>query len=290
MNQLKEIMEQFDLVEGFNETFLPAVRLFRTERETPRSPLIYDPGLCIIAQGHKTVYLGGKSFSYDAGNYLVTSLTMPTEVEAYASPEKPLLGLYIHIDMPLLHELIAQLGQEQPISHDTILPRAIGPAPLAPEMVDVVARLLRCLKSKTESRILGHGLLRETLFRALEGGQAPVLYALASSNSNFARVARALKMIQNDYAESLDVEGLATQANMSISAFHRAFKEVTSESPLQYLKKIRLAKARDYIVQDGMKAYIAADKVGYESASQFSREFKRHFGQSPAEIMREIRL
>lgn len=289
MNELKVILEQYDLVEGFNETYLPSVRLFRTEQETPRSPLIYDPGLCIIAQGHKTVYLGGKSFSYDAGNYLVTSLTMPTEVESYASPEKPLLGLYIHIDMPLLHELIAQLGQEQPLGRNASLPRAIGPAPLTPEMVDALVRLLRCLQSKTESSILGHGLLRETLFRALQGGQGPVLYALASSNSNFARVARALKVIQNDYAESFDVEGLATQANMSISAFHRAFKEVTSESPLQYLKKIRLSKARDHIVQDGMKAYIAADKVGYESASQFSREFKRHFGQSPAEMIRAAR-
>lgn len=289
MNQLKKILEQFDLVEGFNETYLPSVRFYHTEQETPRTPLIYDPGLCIIAQGRKTVYLGGKSFSYDAGNYLVTSLTIPTEVESYASPEEPLIGLVIDIDMPLLHELIAQIGQERPISSEAAQPRAIGPAPLTAELLDSLTRLLHCLKSKTESRILGQGLLRETLFRALDGGQGPVLYALASSSSNFARVARALKMIQNDCAESYDVEGLAAQANMSISAFHRAFKEVTSESPLQYLKKIRLAKARDHIVQDGMKAYIAADKVGYESASQFSREFKRHFGQSPAEMIREMR-
>ena len=287
MNELKNILEEFDLVEGFNETYLTSVRLYRTEQETPRTPLIYNPSLCIIAQGQKTVYLGGKSFSYDAGNYLVTSLTIPTEVESYASPEEPLIGLVIDIDMPLLHELIAQIGQEQPISRDVTLPRAIGPAPLTVEMMDALIRLTRCLQSKAECRILGQGLLRETLFRALLGGQAPVLYALASNNSNFARVARALRVIQNDYAESLDVEGLATEASRSISAFHRAFKEVTSESPLQYLKKIRLSKARDHIVQDGMKAYIAADKVGYESSSQFSREFKRHFGQSPAELMRE---
>lgn len=289
MNELKEILDQFELIEGFNQTYLPSVRLFRTEQDTPRSPLIYDPGLCIIAQGHKKVHLGERSFSYDAGNYLVTSLTIPTEVEACASPEEPLLGLFIDIDMSLLHQLIAQLGQEQPFCREATLPRAIGPAPLTPKMVDAVSRLLWCLQSKTESRILGHGLLREILFRALDGGQAPILYALASNNSNFARVARALKLIQNEYAESLDIESLAIQANMSISAFHRAFKEITSESPLQYLKKIRLAKARDHIVQDGMKAYIAADKVGYESASQFSREFKRHYGQSPTEMVRALR-
>ena len=129
----------------------------------------------------------------------------------------------------------------------------------------------------------------EILFRALNGQQAPALYALASHNSHFARVARALNLIQKDYGTNLDVERLAEQAHMSTSAFHRAFKEVTSDSPLQYLKKIRLSKARDFMVQEGMKAYVAADMVGYESASQFSREFKRYFGQSPAEIIREVR-
>ena len=98
-----------------------------------------------------------------------------------------------------------------------------------------------------------------------------------------------MKIMQSDYAGKLDVEQLANTARMSASAFHRAFKEITSDSPMQYLKKVRLTKARDLMVQENMKAYIAADKVGYESSSQFSREFKRYFGQSPAEMMREIR-
>jgi AraC-like DNA-binding protein len=214
---------------------------------------------------------------------------MPFECETFATPEEPVLGIYIEIDLPLLHELIAQLGENHPSASrgDSAVPCAIGPAVLEPEMSEAVARLLKCLQSKTESRILGPGLLREILYRTLGGQQAPVLYALASHNGHFARVARALKLIQNDYAENLDVESLAQQANMSTSAFHRAFKEVTADSPLQYLKKIRLSKARDFIVQQGMKAYVAADKVGYESASQFSREFKRYFGQSPAEMVRE---
>jgi transcriptional regulator GlxA family with amidase domain len=102
-------------------------------------------------------------------------------------------------------------------------------------------------------------------------------------------VARVLKVMQDEYAGKLDVEKLAGKARMSASAFHRAFKEITSDSPMQYLKKIRLNKAKDFIVQENMKAYIAADKVGYESSSQFSREFKRYFGQSPAEMIKEMR-
>jgi len=108
-------------------------------------------------------------------------------------------------------------------------------------------------------------------------------------SGTFSQVAYALKVMQSDYAAKLDVEQLASTARMSASAFHRAFKEITSDSPMQYLKKLRLNKARDFMVQENMKAYIAADKVGYESSSQFSREFKRYYGQSPAEMMRELR-
>ncbi len=291
MSQLAELMQQFDLAEGFSESRLPGVRFFKALQTIPRCPLIYDPGICIVVQGNKIGYLGDKSFSYDANNYLVTSVTMPFECATFANPDEPLLGLYIDVDLPLLHELIAQLGQnhEFTVHNDTRLPCGIGPAPLEAEMVDAIGRLLKCLQSETETLVLGSGLLREILFRALAGKQAHVLYTLAAHNSHLGRVARALKLIQRDYAARLNVERLAQQAHMSSSAFHRAFKEVTSDSPLQYLKKIRLCKARDFILQDGMKAYVAADRVGYESASQFSREFKRYFGQSPAEMVREIR-
>ena len=172
---------------------------------------------------------------------------------------------------------------------DKVLPRGIGPASMDADMIDAVTRLLRCLHSQTEASILGPGLVREILYRALCGEQAPVLYALAMHSGAFSQVARALEIMQRDYAENLDVELLAKTAHLSVSAFHRAFKEVTSDSPMQYLKKIRLSKAKDLMVQERLKAYIAADKVGYESPSQFSREFKRYFGQSPAEVMRELR-
>jgi len=287
-----ELLKSFPLPDfGSTESLLEGVRFLKSNQHLARHPLVYDPGICIVAQGHKIGYLGDQKFQYDANHYLVTSVTMPFECETFASPEEPLLGLYIDIDMVQLHDLIARLGLQAKLgnSGEKGLPRGIGPAVLDENMADATNRLLKCLQSETESQILGPGLVREIFYRALCGAQAPVLYSLAMHNGTFSQVARALKFMQSKYVEKVDVEQLANTACMSASAFHRAFKEITSDSPMQYLKKVRLTKARDLIVQGNMKAYIAADQVGYESSSQFSREFKRYFGQSPAEMMRELR-
>ena len=292
MLQMVEILKSFSVTDGgSSESRLEGVRFFKSTQPIPRKPIVYDPGICIIVQGHKIGYLGDQVFQYDANHYLVTSVTMPFECEIFASPEDPLLGIYIDIDMSQLHDLIGRLGLRPELGNtgEKGLPRGIGPAVLDENMADAVTRLLRCLQSETDSQILGPGVVREILYRALCGTQAPVLYSLAMHSGTFSQVAHALKVMQSDYAAKLDVEQLASTARMSASAFHRAFKEITSDSPMQYLKKIRLTKAKDFIVQESMKAYIAADKVGYESSSQFSREFKRYFGQSPAEMMRELR-
>jgi AraC-like DNA-binding protein len=290
---MTELLKSFPTInDGLCESRLKGVRFFKETKPIRRKPMVYDPGICIIAQGQKTGYLGGQKFQYDANHYLVTSVTMPFECEAFASPEKPLRGLFIDIDMAQLHDLIGRLGLQAEIggTSEKGLPRGIGPAVMDEDMANATTRLVKCLQSDAESQILGPGLVREILYRALCGTQAPVLYSLAMHGGTFSQVAHALKVMQSDYAAKLDVEQLASTARMSASAFHRAFKEITSDSPMQYLKKIRLNKAKDFIVQESMKAYIAADKVGYESSSQFSREFKRYFGQTPAEMMREQRV
>ena len=293
MSQMAKLLKNIPLANGgASESRLKGVRFFKETQHIPRRPMVYDPGICIVVQGHKIGYLGGQKFQYDASNYLVTSVTMPFECETFASPEEPLLGLYIDIDMGQLNDLIGRLGLQAEIGsvNEKGLPRGIGPAVMDEDMADATMRLIKCLQSEAESQILGPGLVREILYRALFGTQAQVLYSLAMHSGAFSQVARALKLMQNDYAEKLDVERLASMARMSPSAFHRAFKEITSDSPMQYLKKVRLTKARDLIVQENIKAYLAADQVGYESPSQFSREFKRYFGQSPAEMMREQRV
>jgi len=292
MSQMAELIDSFPITEGgASESRLPGVRFFKLTQPAPRAPILYDPGICIIAQGHKVGYLGDQVFRYDADNYLVVSVTMPLECEIFASPESPLLGLYIDIDISQLHEMIGRMGFQPENGHagEKGLPRGIGPAMLGENMADAIVRLLKSLQSETEAQVLGSGMVREILYRALCGSQAPVLYSLAMHSGTFSQVAHALKVMQSDCAAKLDVEHLASTARMSTSAFHRAFKEITSDSPMQYLKKLRLVKAKNLIVQEKMKAYMAADKVGYESSSQFSREFKRYFGQSPAEMIREVR-
>jgi AraC-like DNA-binding protein len=292
MTPMAELLKSFPAIDdGLFESRLKGVRFFKETKPIPRKPLVYDPGICIIAQGQKTGYLGGRKFQYDANHYLVTSVTMPFECEAFASPEKPLRGLFIDIDMAQLNDLIGRLGLQAEIggSGEKGLPRGIGPAVMEKDMADATTRLVKCLQSEAESQILGPGLVREILYRALCGTQAPILYSLAMHGGTFAQVARALTVMQSDFSAKLDVEQLANRARMSASAFHRAFKEITSDSPMQYLKKVRLTKARDLMVQENLKAYIAADQVGYESPSQFSREFKRYFGQSPADMIRVLR-
>ncbi len=149
------------------------------------------------------------------------------------------------------------------------------------EIKDSVKRLLRTLQSPVECKVLGSGIVHELIFRIMCGENASSLYALAMKNTNLARVYKALKLIHGNYRDPMDVEKLSGIVNMSPSAFHRAFKKVTSSSPIQYLKKTRLDNARTILMERGLRVNEVATAVGYESTTQFSREFKRYFGDSP---------
>ena len=272
------------------ESNIPGVKVFKGINYMPRQPVLYDPGICILLQGKKSVSLGGVQFAYDADNYLVVSINVPLEAEIFASPEEPVIGMVVDIDLPILHELIAITGPHYGVSESSRLgdPKAVEPAKMDPYMRNAIERMAGCLKSTVEAQALGTGIVREVMYRALCGPQSSALYALANHSGPFSRIAHVLRIIQTKYAEKLDVEYLAGEARMGASAFHQSFKEVTSESPMQYLKKVRLTKARDLIMQEKEKVYIAADSVGYESTSQFSREFKRYFGESPSSFARQI--
>jgi len=161
--------------------------------------------------------------------------------------------------------------------------------PMTADMINATVRLLECLKSPLDSRILGPHNVREIVYRVLYGEQGGALRALAVRHSRFSQIARVLRRIHTEYDKELDMEVLAGEANMSISTFHHNFKAVTASSPLQYLKSIRLHKALMLMIRDGLNASAAAGKVGYESASQFSREFKRYFGNSPTDEAARLR-
>ncbi|UZP66686.1 AraC family transcriptional regulator [Desulfovibrio mangrovi] len=292
MSALVELVRDMATVDGGAvESPLAGVYFFKDTKHVRRRPILYNPGICIVVSGHKIAHLGEQSFRYDANNYLVTSVTMPFECESHPSEEEPLLGVFIDIDMLQLNDLISQmdLPDNLVLPESGSYPLALGPSVMDEDMRDATVKLLKALRSEQETRILAPGLIREIYYRVLCGTQAPLLYSLAKGSGNFSQVARVISMMEGNYSAKLDVQQLADSAHMSVSAFHKAFKEITADSPLQYLKKIRLARAKDLIVQRKLKAYLAADEVGYESPSQFSREFKRYFGQSPAEVIRELR-
>ena len=292
MTEMAELLEELATFDGGSVSSpIKGVRFFRNTKQTRRKPLLYTPGICIVASGYKLGHLGGKTFRYDAGNYLVTPISMPFECETFPNGNEPLLGMYIDIDLAQLNDLISQVDLHAGMQSHTVsdLQLAIGPSVMDDEMKDATIRLLKAHRSEQEARILGPAYLREIHYRALCGSQAPVLLSAARGNGTMAQVMNAIGLMERSYQDKFDIKQLAVSAHMSTSAFHKAFKDITADSPLQYLKKIRLTKARDLIVQRKMRANLAASEVGYESPSQFSREFKRYFGESPADVMREMR-
>lgn len=274
-------------LEGSNASYLPGVHFYRASQSSPRQALLYQSGIIIIGQGRKVIHLAEHHVSYGAGDYLVLGVPLPLECEAFSENNQPILGLSIDVPNAVLHELLNLLAQDKPAFNDpkNHLACGIKSATLDADLQLSCMRLLNALKNRSEAQILGPGLVREIIYRVLVGPQGHTLFGLAQHDGHYARVAKALNRVHQNYAQELSVDTLASEANMSISAFHRAFRQVTMESPVQYVKKVRLAKARDLINHEGKKASEAALLVGYTSASQFSREFKRHFNQSPKAVL-----
>ena len=267
--------------DGFIPTAVPGVQLLRASRDVARGPQIYEPSLMVIVQGSKLAYLGPRTLEYGAGHYLIQALPVPFECETFASADAPLLGLAIGIDRAVLGELVLAMGRDEggPVAAQTL--ESMSSAVLDDTMRGCVERLLRCLHDPLECQVMGSARLRELLFVALRGPQADVLRALVEQQGQFARVAASLSHLHEHYAEPLNVETLARYANMSASTFHEHFKRSTLLSPVQYLKRLRLLKAQQLLVAEGMGVAQAAHRVGYQSTSQFSREYKRYFERNP---------
>lgn len=286
-SRLAGLLAELATAEGFVPTCLPDVRLMRSTETYPSAPVSYGPSVVIIAQGRKRGQLGGRVFTYDACNYLVLSVPLPFECETIGTPEEPLLGMAVRVNPSTVAELLLEL--DVPSSRTNGLLHAIDAVPLTAELYDAAARLAECLRSPLDARVLGRQLVREIIYRALCGGQGAALPALATPQSSFGKIARALRRIHIDYADALDVRALAREAGMSISTFHANVKAVTAKPPLRYLQTIRLHKAQVLMVA-GTSVAEAARRVGYESPSQFSREFKRLFGGTPREITHRSRV
>ncbi|RXN91688.1 AraC family transcriptional regulator [Achromobacter aloeverae] len=273
--------------EGYTRSLLDGVRFMRANQPLGRTPVLYEPMIVIVCQGRKRGYLADRVYQYDAQHYLVLSVPLPFSTETEASPEEPLLAVAVRLDMTAIADLVMALDSQALATADA--PRGIVSTPLDPTLADVTVRLLQALSSPIDAQILGPGIVRELCYRVLMGAQGGAIRAALASQGQFGRIARALRRIHDDYGQPLDVGTLAREAGLSVPTFHAHFKAVASTSPIQYIKSVRLHQARLLMIRDDLTAAAAGARVGYESASQFNREFKRLFGRSPGEEARAMK-
>lgn len=279
LTQLRASSSQDGCAQGNIPTRHDRVRVFWSEDAVERDPVLLDAGLIIVASGRKVGYHRAVELVYDPEHYLVVSAPIPFECSTIATPRDPLLGLFIQLELAELHELVATMELSPTLEVD-----GIGSARLSEPMSRSVARLARCLQSEVDTKILGDALVREVVYRALCGEHGGALARLTQHHSDYSRVARVLATVRADLSASWSVSELAAQAGMADSTFHRAFRGVTGTSPLQYVKAARLQRAYSMLRYDGVRAKEAAMSVGYESSSQFSREFSRYFQVKPSEV------
>jgi AraC-like DNA-binding protein len=261
-------------------TSIKGLCLFRIEHSFPRSPYAYNSEIIILGQGEKRVYLGNDVYTYDATHYLVLPVPLPAECEGRTEPGKPILGLSITIDPIEVGEILLDMEGNQKETQS--LPKGIYDAPMSEALYDATIRLLQAISDPQDKKVLAPMVKREIIYRVLRGEKGDILQALSHQNRRFIQIAKVLQKIHELYSSHFDIEKLAKELDMSSSTFHSSFKAVTGTSPLQYIKNVRLHKARTLMIQDGLNANIAAIQVGYESPSQFNREYKRLFDVTPA--------
>jgi AraC-like DNA-binding protein len=281
-NALAGPIGQLAVAEGANRTRHPGVTVYRATVPQPPVPTLYEASVIIVGQGLKRGYLEAEAFDYDAGRYLVLTSPMPMLCEILTSAGLPVLTAVIEIDLALLGELLLDLTQAPPPAGSR-LARGVYSTPLTTEVEDAATRLLRCLTSEQGTRVLARQTIREVLYHVLQGPRGDALWELSLSNRPAGQLIRVIRHMNENFAKPLGVQQLAEMAQMSVPTFHHHFRAVTSTTPLQYLKAVRLTKARTLMTQTGEGVASAAHTVGYESASQFSREFRRFFGSPPLE-------
>lgn len=281
------LLEQLAPQEGYTRSQLDAVRFMRSNRALSRTPVLYEPCIVIVCQGCKRGYLADKIYTYNASHYLVLSVPLPFSTETDATPQEPLLAVAVRLEMTVIAELVLALDGEG--GADAAPPEGILSTPLDAPLADTTLRLLRALSHPQEAQILGPAIVKELYYRVLIGEQGGAIRAALASFGKFSRISRVLQRIHADYAGRLDVATLAAEAGMSAPAFHAHFKAVTRNSPVQYIKAVRLHQARLLMIRDNLSAATAALRVGYESPSQFNREFRRLFGRTPGAETREMK-
>lgn len=288
-NSLAPLIERYAVEEGVTETKYPGLILGRFNRPVPRYPLVYSPSICVVAQGRKQVYSANERVVYDPLHYLVVALPLPLEAEVViASPKRPFLALALEIDMSMIGKLLLEMAEEEQLEEDNRSGKAIYTSNMNNDLLNAVERLLRALENPVTLRILGPGAVWEILYHVLKGEQGTFLRSIVLRNGGSKSITRVVRYLQKNYSKQHNITSIAGYAGMSKSTLHHVFERFVGQSPIQYLKKIRLHQARLMMVGNGYNASEAAHGVGYNSTSQFSREFKRQFGLPPSRAAENI--
>jgi AraC-like DNA-binding protein len=266
-------------------TEIPGVSLHQRSSPTPPCRTTYHPGVILVAQGSKRVNLGRTSFTYNESNFLLTAVDLPiVSWVAEATAERPCLVLSLKLDMSTVRELLAL--EEIHVGEAPSDGPAMSIGENTPEFLNACCRLLDLLNSPQDIPFLSGIIQREIIYRILRGPAGARLRAIATLGDQSHRTAKAIAWITANYAKTLRVEELAHLTNMGVSTLHHYFRALTAMSPLQFQKQVRLQSARSLMLNKGLDAASAAYEVGYESATQFNREYSRFFGQPP---MRDVR-
>ncbi|TAJ89837.1 AraC family transcriptional regulator [Reyranella sp.] len=274
--------------DGVHPTAIPRVSLIRSSQPTEPLHVVHQPAVCFVAQGRKQVMVGDAIHVYDAAKYLVVSVEVPIVGQILeARPSRPYLCLRLDLDPVAIGALMLDAGVAP--ARDSAPVSALSLSPLSAELLDAVVRLIRLLGVPQEIPIMAPLIEREILYRLLLGDQISHLRQIALTESRMQQVSRAISWIKENFREPFSVDAVAGEARMSPSAFHQHFKAVTSMSPLQYQKQLRLQEARRLILTQTLDAAASGHAVGYDSPSQFSREYKRLFGAPPARDAAKLR-
>ncbi|MGD0735441.1 MAG: AraC family transcriptional regulator [Terracidiphilus sp.] len=271
--------------EGDTGTAIAGLRLYRRSVTTACMSAAYEPSLVVFLQGQKRINVGKTIHICDGRNFLLTSVDLPVVSQVIAASEKkPIIGLILKLEMPAVREILSQ--QEFHLREESADAHAMAVGISSIELLDACTRLVDLLDAPEDIPFLGPLIQREIVFRLLRSPQGKNLRAIATLGEQSHRTAKAVEWLRMNYAKPLRVEELATMARMGVSTLHHQFRSLTAMSPLQYQKQLRLHVARERMINGGLDAASAAFEVGYESASQFSREYSRFFGQPP---MRDVK-
>jgi len=287
-SELAALIERFAPAEGVHATAIGPLNLIRSDGPTPITHGVHKPALCLIAQGRKEVRLGEERYFYDPLHYLVVSVTLPVSGQVVeASAEQPYLCIRLDIDPAQITSLLADAG---PIGvPNRLAGRGLYLERIDAPLLDAVLRLTRLLDTPKDIPMLAPLALREIFYRLLRSQQGQRLHEIAIADSQTHRITRAIEWLNENYGQPLRIEELARVVNLSPSTLHHRFKAVTAMSPLQYQKQLRLQEARRLMLAEGLEASAAGYRVGYESPSQFSREYSRLFGAPPLRDLARLR-